>query len=363
MAALPIQSLEARLLRIPFSKPISSSLGTYDGLDCVLAYLHTENGPTGLGFTMFLGGYAGKTILPCIKNELAPLVAGQDALTPGALWSRMWAPNKAKMRGGIALFALSAVDIACWDIMGKAAGLPLNRLLGGDRQRVPVYGSGGWHSLSDTELVAECQAFARMGLFAYKLKIGTSRDRERIALLRREMGDDFMLLADANQKYNVREAVEVSRLLAAFGVAWFEEPVLADSIDDLAEVARMSEVPIAAGENAYFRWGFREICERRAAAILQPDVGRCGGVTEFVKIGHLADAYNLSLASHLLHEISISLVGAFPSGDMAEYMELLPEGTLTREFAVAQGCIDVPDVPGHGIEFTQRALGRYRVEY
>ena len=361
MAALPIQSLEARLLRIPFSKPISSSLGTYDGLDCVLAYLHTENGPTGLGFTMFLGGYSGKAILPFIENELAPLVAGQDALAPGALWSRMWAPNKAKMRGGIALFALSAVDIACWDIMGKAAGLPLNRLLGGDRQRVPVYGSGGWHSLSDAELVAECQAFAGMGLSAYKLKIGTSCDRERIALLRREMGDDFTLLADANQKYNVREAVEVSRLLAEFGVAWFEEPVLADSIDDLAEVARKSEVPIAAGENAYYRWGFREICERRAAAILQPDIGRCGGVTEFVKIGHLADAYNLSLASHLLHEISISLVGAFPSGDMAEYMELLPEGTLTREFAVAQGCIDVPDVPGHGVEFTQRAIERYRV--
>jgi L-alanine-DL-glutamate epimerase-like enolase superfamily enzyme len=176
------------------------------------------------------------------------------------------------------------------------------------------------------------------------------------------MGDDFTLLADANQKYNVREAVEVSRLLAEFGVAWFEEPVLADCIDDLAEVARKSEVPIAAGENAYYRWGFREICERRAAAILQPDIGRCGGVTEFAKIGHLADAFNLSITSHLLHEISISLVGAFPSGDMAEYMELLPEGTLTREFAVSKGCIEVPNVPGHGVEFTQRAIERYRVE-
>jgi len=296
---------------------------------------------------------------PYICNELAPLAVGQDALAPEALWQRLWGPNKARMRGGIGLYALSSVDIACWDIVAKAAGLPLNRLLGGFRQRVPVYGSGGWLTLSDKELVAECQAFAGSGITAYKFKIGGPRDRERMAHLRREMGEGFTLFADANQTYNVREAVEVSCLLAEHGVAWLEEPVLADTVDDLAEVARKSMVPIGAGENAYMRWGFREICERRAAAYLQPDVCRCGGITEFVKVAHLADAFNLALSSHLAHELSIGLVGASPRGFMAEYMELFPPGALTREFKVEGGAIRVPEAPGHGVEFTQEALRRY----
>jgi L-alanine-DL-glutamate epimerase-like enolase superfamily enzyme len=257
------------------------------------------------------------------------------------------------------VWALSAVDIACWDIVGKAAGLPVHRMLGGFREAVPVYGSGGWHTLTDTALVAEAEAFAAQGITAYKYKIGTDRDQARTALLRETLGPEFTLLADANQKYTVREAIEVSRMLVDYGVAWIEEPVLADSVDDLAEVAAHSRVPTAAGENAYFRWGFREMCERRAAAYLQPDVGRCGGITEFAKIAHLADAYNLSLSSHLWHELSISLVGASSRGFMAEYAELIPAGALTRTFPVVEGKIMVPGVAGHGVEFTAEALDRY----
>ncbi|MEE9277349.1 MAG: mandelate racemase/muconate lactonizing enzyme family protein [Dehalococcoidia bacterium] len=359
MATMKIRSLDATQLKLPLKKPITSALGAYTHVDAVVVTLHTDDGPSGCGFTMGLGGAASSAIVPYIRNELAPLALDQDPLAPEALWQRLWGPNKARLRAGIGLHALSAVDIACWDVVAKAAGLPLNRLLGGFRQDVPIYGSGGWHSLSDVELLEECQSFADLGIRAYKFKIGAPRDAGRIALLRREMGDDFTLFVDANQAYNVREAITVSNLLAEYDVAWFEEPVLADSVDDLAEVAHSSAVPIGAGENAYMRWGFREICERRAAAFLQPDPGRCGGVTEFRKIAHLADAFNLSLSSHLLHELSISLVGASPSGYLAEYMELLPAGTLTREFKVQAGSIRVPEVPGHGVEFTPDAIKRF----
>ncbi|MGH8926806.1 MAG: enolase C-terminal domain-like protein [Acidimicrobiia bacterium] len=149
-------------------------------------------------------------------------------------------------------------------------------------------------------------------------------------------------------------------MLAEFGVAWLEEPVLADSVHDLAKVAAQSEVAIAAGENVYFRWGFREICDLGAAAYLQPDVTRCGGITEFRKIAHLADSYRLSLCSHLWHELSISLVGAAPSGYLPEYAELFPPDLLTHSFEVIDGQIKVPDVPGHGVEFTEEAVARYR---
>jgi len=332
-----------------------------DGVVLDVELVHTEGGPSGTGYTTVLGGEGGGAMASYVRDELGPLTIGQDALAPEALWHRMWGPNKARLRAGLGVYALSAVDIALWDIVGKAAGMPLNRLFGGYRQSVPAYGSGGWHTLTDAELMDEAQGAAEKGMTGYKFKIGTPRDRERIAMLRKEMGPGFTLYVDANQKYNVREAVEVSKMLAEYGVAWFEEPVIADSVDDLAEVARKSAVPVAAGENAYMRWGFREICERRAAAYLQPDVGRCGGITEFAKIAHLADAYNLSLSSHLWHELSISLVGAVSSGFMVEYAELLPPDTLTRPFEVVDGHIRVPDVPGHGVEVTPESMKRFAV--
>jgi D-arabinonate dehydratase len=353
--------VETTALRFPLDTPITTALSTYTHVDANTVVVTTEGGSTGFGITAGLGGHASVAIKPYIDAELAPLIVGEDALGPEALWHRMWSPNKPRMRGGLGVWALSAVDIACWDLMGKIAGLSVHRLLGGYRNDVPVYGSGGWHSLTDDELVAECQGFAKQGITAYKYKIGSPRDEERTALLRDEMGDDFTLFADANQRFTVTEALETSRMLADHGVAWIEEPVLADSSDDLAEVAGASPVPVAAGENVYFAWGFREICDRRAAAYLQPDVGRCGGITEFAKVAHLADSYNLALSSHLWHELSISLVGASRSGFMVEYAELIPPDALTRPFDVVDGRIEVPDVPGHGVELTADAMSRYTV--
>jgi D-arabinonate dehydratase len=359
MSNFKIRSVEAVAMPLPLAKPIGSSLGTYTVVDFTVVQVHTEDGPSGTGFTMGLGGFASTAIVPYIRNELAPLLVGQDALAPEAIWQRLWGPNKARMRAGLGVWALSAVDIACWDIMGKAAGMPIHRLLGGFRDEVPVYGSGGWHNLSDAELVTECQEFISRGFKAYKFKIGTTRDEERISLLRKEAGEDVTLFVDANQKYNVREAVEVSTMLAEYGIAWFEEPVIADSLDDLAEVAEKSVVPVGAGENHYMRWGFREMCERRAASFLQPDVTRMGGITEFQKVAHLADAFNLSLSSHLAHEVSISLIGASPSGYMVEFMDLFPPDSLTRKFEAEGGFMKVLDVPGHGVELTPEAMKKY----
>lgn len=361
MAATIIEAMETTALRFPLSTPITTALSTYTHVDATAVTLRTDGGLTGFGITAGLGGMASVAIKPYIDAELAPLVVGQDALAPAQIWERMWSPNKPRMRAGIGVWALSAVDIACWDVVGKAAGLPLHRLLGGFTEDVPVYGSGGWHSLDDDGLLDECQAFAKQGITAYKYKIGSKRDRERTELLRREMGDDFTLFADANQRYTVTEALETARMLAEYGISWIEEPVLADSTDDLAEVSAASPVPVATGENVYFGWGFREICDRRAASYLQPDVGRCGGISEFAKVARLAESYNLALSSHLWHELSISLVGASRAGFMVEYAELIPPDALTHSFEVVEGRIRVPDAPGHGVELTSEAMTRFAV--
>lgn len=358
---LTITSVEATPVALPLTKPIASALGLYESMPGAVVTVRTSEGIDGFGFNLGLGGSAGRAVATYVTDELAPLAVGQDALSPDAVWHRMWAPNKARMRGGIGVWGLSAVDIAVWDVVAKAAGLPLHTLLGGYRRSVLAYGSGGWLSLSDDELVAECEQMASLGIGSYKFKIGSPRDEERTALLRRAMGDDFLLLADGNQSFDVRRAIEVSHMLAGYGVGWLEEPVVADSIDDLADVAAGSAIPVATGENEYFRWGFREICERRAAAYLQPDIARCGGVTEFRRIAALADSFGLSLTSHLWHELSISLVGAAPSGWAVEYTNLIDPALWTNEFTVTNGTIAVPQVPGHGAYLVPDAIERYRI--
>ena len=356
-----IVDVEPKALRIPLPKPISSSLGVYTHLDTSLVTVTTDDGVTGVGFTAGLGGSATSALVPYIAAELAPLAIDQPIDDLDALWTRLWAPNKARMRGGLGVWALSAVDMALWDVKAKTEGVSLHRLLGGSGEPVPVYGSGGWHTLTDDELVQDAESFLALGITAYKFKIGTERDAHRTALLRATVGDDVTLFADANQKYTAAEAIEVSHMLADHGVAWFEEPVVADSVEELARVAAGSKVPTAVGENAYFRWGFRDICERDAAAYLQPDVGRCGGVGEFMRIAGLAEEFGLRLSSHLMHEVSISLVGASPAGYLAEYAPLIPTHILTREFAVVDGAMTIPDVPGHGVAFAEEAIARHSV--
>lgn len=355
-----IAAVEAIPLRFPLERPISSALGAYEHVDATAVVLRTGNGITGLGLAAGLGGAASGAVASYIDQELEPLLSGRDALAPERVSHLLWSANKPRMRAGLGVWALSAVDTALWDIVAKVAGLPLATILGGHRDRVPAYGSGGWHSLSDQELIEECRSFVEKGITAYKYKVGTDRDEARTALLRSEMGDDLVLFADANQRFDVSEAIELSHMLSDYGVAWLEEPVPADSTLDLSEVAARSAVPIAAGENVYFGWGFREICQLGAAAYLQPDVGRVGGVTQFMRVAHLADAYNLRLSSHLWHELSVSLVGANRAGFMVEYAELLPDGALTRRFSVEDGHISIPDVPGHGVELAPDAIEHFK---
>jgi L-alanine-DL-glutamate epimerase-like enolase superfamily enzyme len=361
-----ITAVEIVPLLVPFSdspaRRFASSPTQRDnpGILVTAVYVHTEGGSTGFG------SKAAPAIAAYIKDELAPTIIGADALAPEALWQRMWGPNKSRMRGGLGVHALSVLDIACWDVLAKVAGLPLWSILGGFRREVPVYGSGGTPNYLDAELLEECSYFASEGLTSYKFKIGDStvyaghsNDADRIAMLRKEFGDEFTLYADANQRYTVSQAIEASKMLADFGIAWFEEPVLVDSLSDLATVAAASSVPVAAGENSYMRWEFREICANRAVSFLQPDPVLCGGITEFRKIAHLADAFGLSLCTHLCHEIGSTLVGAFPSGHSCEYYMQFPKEMWTNDFTPRNGYVTAPEVPGHGLELSDAARERY----
>jgi len=353
-----IARVEAIALRIPLERPIGSALAPYRAIDGMAVLVYDATGAVGTGFTMSLGGNAGATLARYVEDELALGLIGADPDDPEAVWQSMWAPNKPRMRAGLGVWALSAIDIAVWDLHGKRQGRALHEMLGGGAP-VPVYGSGGWHTLTDDEMVAEAQAFASEGIGAYKFKLGAGRDAERIARLRAAMGDDYTLYADANQSCTVEEAIEVSHMLADFGVGWLEEPVVADSLDELVAVAAASAVPVAAGENISLRWRFREILERRAVEFIQPDVVRCGGVTEFRKVIAMAAEHGIALSTHLWHELHVGVLGTSPSVPLAEYAPLLPTGIFTRAYPVVDGHLAPPDAPGHGVEFAPGMLERY----
>ena len=183
-----INTVNISVLEIPFDRPIASALGTYIGSDYVLVELTTAQNITGTGFCMSLDRRGTRAVVSYLEEELVPLVIGEEVADPGSLWSKMWSVNKARMRGGVGVHALSAIDTAVWDAFAITKNISLSSMLGKKIDEVIVYGSGGWLSLSDKELIQEAENYKKLGISAYKIKIGGERDKERLSLLKKEIG-------------------------------------------------------------------------------------------------------------------------------------------------------------------------------
>ena len=364
MGKQSIASVETHALRVPRSRPVQSSYARYDALEVVSVQIRTEDGLEGLGYAKIIGT-GSASIRSFLDTEYAPLVMGRDPLEVKALWGEMFLHAQSRGRKGVAMYAMSAVDIALWDLLAQRAGMPLHHVLGAVRDRVPVYGNGCWLSLSQDELLDEVRRYVDLGCFGVKIKIGAPdlrHDLRRLEAVREEIGDDVQLMVDANQRYDVLTAIRMSKLLEPLEVTWFEEPVSADSLHDQARVAAASPVPIAAGENEYSRHGFRDLIDHGGIHILQPDVHRVGGVTEFMRIGALADAWGLPVLPHTSYELQSQLVAALPNARGCEYYDWFPEGFFQESFEIVDGHVTVPQTPGIGSRFAPGVIEQYRVD-
>ena len=217
-----------------------------------------------------------------------------------------------------------------------------------------AYGSGGWPAYRMEDLVEEAQRYAEAGLRYYKLKVhhpDPRENRRRVEAVRRALGDGVRLMVDVNQKLDVLGNLRLAAALEDLDLVWYEEPVLADDIAACAEVARAIRIPVATGENHYTRFEFRELCERRAARYLMPDVCRANGFSETLKIGHLAAAHQLLVSPHVVHELSVHVAGALSNGFLVEYMDWMPPDLFVDmpRPDPADGLIRIPDRPGHGM--------------
>jgi L-alanine-DL-glutamate epimerase-like enolase superfamily enzyme len=358
---MKITAVETAVLRIPTAPPIALEFPEHA---LVVATLRTDEGLTGLGYSLAFGGGGAESIQVYLDTRLAPLLVGQDPLFVERLWERMYRTDRGIKRQGVAAYAVAALDIGLWDLAGKAAGLPLCKLWGAVTDRVPAYGSGGWPKYPIEEVVKEAERYAALGCRYYKMKIHAPDPREnrrRVETVRRALGEGVRLMVDVNQKLDVLGNVRQARLLEDLDLVWYEEPVLADDLAACAEVARSIAIPVATGENNSSRFEFRELIERRAARYLMPDVCRANGFSETLKIGHLAAAHQVAVSPHVVHELSLHVVGALSNGFLVEWIDWTPPDLFAEMPVLDGGDFVVPDRPGHGMALAPGALEKYRV--
>ena len=355
MQTMKVIAVETKAIVLPLPQPIGSALGTIARLGCILVTVRTDQGIAGENLVFTLHDRRTK-VLRQMVDDLADMIVGQDAGHIAGFWARAWKDINFLGHKGVAVMGISAIDGALWDALGKVAGLPLYRLLGGARDRVPVYHSGGlWLSLSTDELVRQAESFLAQGFRAMKMRLGSpdpADDIARVRAVREAVGPDIALMADANQGLTEMQAIRLGRELEAFRLTWFEEPLPAWDVEGLARVAAALDTPIASGETEYTRYGFRRMLELRSADILMPDLQRVGGVSEFMRVGHLAESHDVAISSHLFPEMSIQLLGALSNAIYLEYMPWFSD-LYTERLVFADGDAVVPERPGWGFTFNQ----------
>src|SRR5579871_5513910 len=307
---------------IPVLIPLEVPYGERTSVAAVIARLETDQGIEGLGHAITLSTRDFKS-LTVATEELAELLVGEDPRRVEQLHRRLLPDGVGA--GGVGNVAAAVLDIGVWDLSAKAAGLPLHRLLGGYRDRIPAYASLRLgRAVPTAELPEIASSLVAQGFGAMKMNLGgqpnIDAEVERVRVVREAIGSNVQLLADVNSRWTPSQAIRIGRLLEAFRLFWIEDPVATQDLDGLTEVRRGVGIPIACAETLYGLAALRLLFERRAVDIPMPDLARIGGITPFLKAAHLAEAFGLPMACHLLPEISAQVLAAVPNGLIVEYV-------------------------------------------
>lgn len=331
------------------ANPNRDALQTLDTAGYTHIEIETDTGIVGKATIYFGRIDRGPAVLAHFVNEiLAPAVEGRDPFFVRGIRDDLWKLTDYHGTIGFAMNGIAGIDIALWDIMGKAMEQPVWRLLGAQRERVPAYAMVGWLNHNIPDLQAICTEAMEQGFRGVKVKVGAptlAEDLTRIRAVREAIGDEGLLMVDANQVLNVTEALVRGQAYQELGCYWFEEPIRADDHAGLAQLAARLDIPIASGENDFGKRQFRDLFERRAVDIVQPDLRRAGGFTECLEVGLMADAFNIPYASHG-GGVHLHVLAALPNTLMME-SGLLPKGSPIK---LIDGCYPLPEAPGFGDE-------------
>jgi len=361
---MKITHIHTQIVRLPAEEPLAGGPAVAGATrDFVVLRAGTDEGIEGLGVTFFGGTLTGA--LKAAVDALGALAVGEDPLRIEAIVGKLRAAAGSCGPGGIFTLALSAIDIALWDIKGKALNLPLARLVGGFRERVPTYASGALMRSFPLEHVAKAgpdlvaKGFRQMKMqLALPGDTSPEREVERARVIREAIGEDIDLMCDINQRWDVRQAISIGKRVEQYHLFWLEDVVAHDDYPGMARVADALATPVAGGEYVYGTVPFRHMLEARSVDIVMIDLVRAGGITQWLKIAGMAEAFNLPVVSHLLPEIHVHLIAAIPHGLTVEYMPW--SSRLFEEVPVpVNGELVVPNKPGLGLKFDQDTLKRY----
>lgn len=359
-----IRRVNSSHYRIPLVTPMTDAThGEMTHFEVVIVEIGTDGGGTGIGYTYTIGvgGHAIKTL---IDEALTPVLIASDAREIESLWQSMWWRLHYVGRGGIASFALSAVDVALWDAVTRADGIPLWKALGGTDPVVTPYAGGIDLHLDTVGLIAYVQRHLDRGFQAVKIKVGReqlSDDIERVAAVRDLVGDDVALMVDANMRWDVDTAIQAAKGLAEFGLVWIEEPTIPDDVAGHARIATEGGVPIATGENLHTVYEFEKMITAGGISFPEPDVANIGGITAWKQVANLADANGLPVTTHGVHEIHLHLLASVPNPSLLEVHSFGLERYIKNAPVLADGKMTAPSEPGHGVAFDWAALKEFEV--
>jgi L-alanine-DL-glutamate epimerase-like enolase superfamily enzyme len=391
-----VQITDVTTIKLKYDMPVPMADAVHYMPDrpTLLVQVHTDEGIAGLGEAAAYGGFLESTEA-IILGELRQTLLGQDPFRVERLWSMMASRAHQRGRRGMLMMAISGIDIALWDIVGRATRTPLYRLLGGYRDTIDAYASAGFYAIGKdgTALAEEVGRYASQGFRAVKIKVGRNpevmtnllhdmpepgyatvsleEDVERVRLARQSIGTGVRLAVDANNAWTPSIALKFMREVESFNIAWLEEPVATDDIDGSALVAHQLDTPVAGYETETGLPGFRELISRRAVDIVQPDVIWTGGITESRKVAALAQAYGLPVIPHVFSSAvssiaNMHLIASLPNAGLLEF-DQNPNPLRTELFeesitVSAEGTVRLPDGPGLGIRLRQETIERYRIE-
>lgn len=356
-----IETFELTALSFPLNPPFRAAIRLIDTVDILLIRIRAGNGLRGCGYAFAFGSADLAPVLASAKS-LGALIVGEDANKTERLWARMTRALALVGASGPTLSALSAIDIALWDLAGQACGRPVADMLGGARDSIPVYGSNGSLQLSLDELVAEASGFSELGYPAYKFKIGASlaQDVERVRAVRKAVGPSFKLMADGTQQWSPKEAIRVAHALAPYDLWWLEEPVNAQDIEGCAEVRRAAPMNIATGETNFGVAESARLLQLGAADVLMPNLQRVGGITGWRKVAAMAELHRVPMASHVYGEIGVHLMCGVPNALTLEVVPWWPK-LFNESLSVKDGMASPPSRPGLGLTLDEALVKAHAI--
>jgi L-alanine-DL-glutamate epimerase-like enolase superfamily enzyme len=363
MSAMAIRSFETSHYRIPLAAPMfDATHGEMTHFEVVVVKVRDDSGVEGIGYTytIGLGGVAIRSLLDlCIRDT----VVGSDPARIEHLWDTMWWKLHYVGRGGLVSFAISAVDIALWDLAAKRQQLPLWKVLGGYNPAVRCYAGGIDLHLDTDELLHQTQANLDEGFRAVKMKVGRSNlneDVERVAAVRQYIGPDVALMVDANMRWTVDAALRASHAFRDFDVYWLEEPIIPDDVDGHVRLAQAGCIPVATGENLHTVYEFEKLINSGGVSFPEPDVSNCCGITGWTRVARMAYARNLRVTTHGVHEIHLHLLAAIPNASFLEVHGFGLERFIRNPPKITEGMMTAGSAPGHGVEFVWADLDEYK---